>query len=124
MPRSEWASGSVRQVRIECLRPCDPTCGEGNPAFSTFLIHRSPRSEPRYERPQPGGGDAQLALPPGSVAQNPATALRYVEEMSRQPAPLLLCRRSERQPSRTVPINVKLTLARHRVGSSTMIACR
>jgi hypothetical protein len=37
------------------------------------MNHLSPKNLPVVRTPSPGGDDATLALPPGSVAQNPAS---------------------------------------------------
>jgi hypothetical protein len=38
-----------------------------------WMIHLSPENLAVVRTPSPGGGDATLALPPGSVAQNAAS---------------------------------------------------
>ena len=78
-----------------------------------WMIHLSPENLAVVRTPSPGRGDAALALPPGSVAQNPANGVPA--RFKNGGSSLWRCSfvppiRSGNSP-RTVPISVNVTLA-------------
>src|ERR1700751_4625160 len=81
--------------------------------FRPRMIQWSPSSFAVVRTPSPGGGDAALALPPGSVAQKPASGAPLF--FKNEPSSRSRC--SAEHPSRigsspsNVPIIVRLTLA-------------
>src|SRR5262245_25878947 len=111
---SGGALASVRQTthRISAPLRSHPVA-EDTHFFRPFMIQLPPSSLATVQTPSPGNGEAALALPPGSVEQNPANGapLFFKKGLSSRPA----C--SGVPPSRignrpsTVPNIVKVTLA-------------
>src|SRR6476469_443117 len=105
---------SVRQTTQRTSAPLrsQPVADETQ-LFCPRMTQRSPSSFAVVRTPSPGGGDAALALPPGSLEQNPANG-----------APLFLKNGASSRPHwsgvppskigripRTVPSIVRVTLA-------------
>src|SRR5215831_7801228 len=114
IPRSAGASGSVRQSTDRRSAPLrSQPVAEEIQLLRPWMIHLSPENLAVVRTPSPGGGDATLALPLGSVAQNPASGAPACFKnggSSRLRCSSVPPIKSGNSP-RTVPISVSVTLA-------------
>src|ERR1700734_1762354 len=111
---SGGADGSVRHTTQRTLAPSrfQPVAEETH-FLRPFITQLSPSSLAVVRTPSPGGGDAALALPPGSLEQKPANGAPLV--LRNGPSSRMHCSgvppsRSGNNPS-TVPSIVSVTLA-------------
>src|SRR5277367_850910 len=111
---SGGAAGSVRQTTQSKLAPSrfQPVADDTH-FLRPLMIQLSPSRLAVVRTPSPGGGDAALALPPGSLEQKPASGAPLV--LRNGPSSRMHCSgvppsRSGNSPS-TVPSIVSVTLA-------------
>src|SRR6266404_9501238 len=76
---SGGAAGSVRQTTQRILAPSrfQPVADETH-FLRPLITQLSPSRMAMVRTPSPGGGEAALALPPGSLEQNPASGAPLV----------------------------------------------
>jgi len=111
---SGGASGAVRHTTHKMSAPLrSHPVAEETHFFRPLMTQRSPRSSAMVRTPSPGGGEAALALPPGSLEQKPANGVPLFLKngaSSRPHCSGVPPSKIGKRPS-TVPSIVKVTLA-------------